>query len=70
MIKYVNDLETYVKNLKVNEVPFKIVQTGSSKKVVTEEITYSQKLNSKLNGYELNLIKQVKLRAMKLNLSS
>jgi len=69
MIKYVSDLETYIKNLKVNEIPFKIVTTGSSKKVETEGVTYSEKLNNKLNGYELNLIKQVKQYAKKLDLN-
>lgn len=67
-IKYVHNLEIYMKNLKVNEEPFKIVTTGSSKKLVTEELTYSTKPSNRLNGYELNLIKQVKQYAMKLDL--
>ena len=71
-MKVLNDkyFKMIMNNYKNNKVPYKLEQTSVMKKlIVSNGKKYSLRPKNKLNGYELNLIKQVKDYANKLDLS-
>jgi hypothetical protein len=70
-MKIVNDyhFKTFIDNAKKNNIPFRMEQTGSMKRLILSDgRKFSTKPKMKLNGYELNLIQKVKLNAQKLDL--
>lgn len=65
----VKNLEPYLKSLQRSGYPFKIIETGNTTKIeVSKDRVYYYVPKGYLNGYELNLIKQVKQHSTTLNL--
>lgn len=72
-MKILNDyhMKTILQNAKEHGIPFKLEQTGTMKRlIISDGRKFSTRPKSKLNSYELNLIKRVKDGANKLDLKS
>jgi hypothetical protein len=67
----VKNLEPYLKSLQTSGYPFKIIETGATTKIeVNKDRIYYYVPKGYLNGYELNLIRQVKKHAESLDLDN